>query len=217
MAIIANAHPKGGAGKTTSSVNLIGELAPKESVDLDAHTGLSIILGLRPEDKRIPVRVPTTAQELIEIMTPYKNSPDTLFIDCGGFDSDLTRTAVAFADCVIVPSKDSLPERIGLMHFDQVLSEISKIMDTNITAYVYLCKVNPNKKHFPKLEAIFPSFSHLRLINSRISYRAEFEETLETGMGITESVYGRSTPGGKEILILINEIMKIITENNKIS
>lgn len=95
-------------------VNIVGEMK-SDTVDLDTHTGLSIILGLRPEGKEISVKVPKTVDELIEIMTPYKNSDKTLLIDCGGFDSDLTRTAIAFADCVIVPSKDSRTERIGLM------------------------------------------------------------------------------------------------------
>nr|AFK90146.1 hypothetical protein [Salmonella sp. 14] len=36
MGIIANAHPKGGAGKTTSSVNLVGEMKT-DAVDLDTH------------------------------------------------------------------------------------------------------------------------------------------------------------------------------------
>lgn len=213
MAIVANAHPKGGVGKTTSSVNLIGEM-DTDAVDLDTHTGLSIILGLRPGGKEISVKVPNTVEELIEIMTPYKNSDKTLFIDCGGFDSDLTRTAVAFADCVIVPSKDSLTERIGLMHFDGVLDEISSIMGTDITAYLYLCKVNPNKKNFPKLEAILPSFKHLKLMNSRISSRAEFEEVIESGMGITETLHGRSTPGGKEVIALVQEIKQLIADKS---
>lgn len=211
MSIIANAHPKGGVGKTTSSINLIGELKC-DSVDLDTHTGLSIIFGLRPEDKVISVKVPKTVEELIEIMTPYKNSDKPLFIDCGGFDSDLTRTAVAFADIVIVPSKDSLPERIGLMHFDGVLDEISNIMGTDITAYLYLCKVNPNKKNFPKLEAILPSFKHLKMMKSRISARAEFEDIIENGTGITESLHGRSTSGGKEIIALVDEIRELIAK-----
>lgn len=146
-------------------------------------------------------------------MKPYKDNDEILFIDCGGFDSDLTRTAVAFADCVIVPSKDSLTERIGLMHFEQVLEEVSAIMDTEITAHVYLCKVNPNKKNFPKLEAIFPDLKHLKLMKSRISSRAEFEETIESGMGITETLHGRSTPGGKEIIALVSEIREIIKSN----
>ena len=209
MPVIANAHPKGGVGKTTTSVNLIGEME-SDAVDLDTHTGLSIILGLRPDGKPISVKVPNTVDELIEIMTPYKNSDKTLFIDCGGFDSDLTRTAVAFADCVIVTSKDSLTERIGLMHFDGVLEEISTIMGTNITAHLYLCKVNPNKKNFPKLEAILPSFKHLKLMNSRISARAEFEEVIENGMGVTETLHGRTTSGGKEIMALVDEIQQII-------
>ncbi len=87
MPVIANTHPKGGVGKTTSSVNIVGEMK-SDTVDLDTHTGLSIILGLRPEGKEISVKVPKTVDELIEIMTPYKNSDKTLLIDCGG---DLTQ------------------------------------------------------------------------------------------------------------------------------
>jgi chromosome partitioning protein len=211
MPVIANAHPKGGVGKTTSSVNIVGEMEP-DTIDLDTHTGLSIILALRPDGKQISVKVPKTVDELIEMMTPYKDSDKTLFIDCGGFDSDLTRTAVAFADCVIVPSKDSLTERIGLMHFDGVLDEISKIMGTDITTYLYLCKVNPNKKNFPKLEAILPSFRHIKMLKSRISSRAEFEEVIESGMGITETLHGRSTAGGKEIIALVEEIKQLIAQ-----
>ncbi|NWC63974.1 ParA family protein [Cedecea sp. P7760] len=214
MPIITNAHPKGGAGKTTSSVNLIGEM-DCDALDLDTLTGLSIILGLRPSNKLISVKVPKTVDELIDIMTPYKNSEKILFIDCGGFDSDLTRTAVAFADCVIVPSKDSLTERIGLMHFDGVLDEISTIMDKEITVHLYLCKVNPNKKNFPKLEAIIPSFKHIKLMNSRISSRAEFEEVIESGMGITETVHGRSTAGGKEVIALVDEIKSLLMNSSQ--
>ena len=54
MPVIANTHPKGGVGKTTSSVNIVGEMK-SDTVDLDTHTGLSIILGLRPEGKEFPV------------------------------------------------------------------------------------------------------------------------------------------------------------------
>ncbi|ESH27714.1 putative plasmid partition protein [Salmonella enterica subsp. enterica serovar Gaminara str. ATCC BAA-711] len=208
MGIIANAHPKGGVGKTTSSVNLVGEMKT-DAVDLDTHTGLSIILGLRPDSKQVSVRVPNTVEELIEIMTPYKNSDKDLFIDCGGFDSDLTRTAVAFADCVIVPSKDSLTERIGLMHFDAVLAEISSIMET-ISQHIFTCAKLTQQENFPKLEALLPTFKHLKLMDSRISARAEFEDVIESGMGITETLHGRTTQGGKEVIALVNEIKQLM-------
>lgn len=213
MPVIANTHPKGGVGKTTLSVNIVGE-TKSDTANLDTHTGLSIVLGLRPEGKEISVKVSKTADELIEIMTPYKNSGRTLFIDCGGLDPDFTRTAIVFVDCVIVPPKGSLIERIGLMHFDGVLSEISSIMGTDMTTYLYLCEVNPNKKRFLKSDTILPSFKHPKLMKSRISARAEFEDVIETGMGITESAHGRYPAGGKEVIALIEEINHLI-ENNK--
>ena len=40
-------------------------------------------------------------------------------------------------------------------------------------------------------------------MKSRISARAEFEDVIETGMGITESVHGRYSAGGKEVIALI--------------
>ena len=41
MPVIANTHPKGGVGKTTSSVNIVGEMKSDTSGSW-IHTGLSI-------------------------------------------------------------------------------------------------------------------------------------------------------------------------------
>lgn len=211
MTVIVMAHNKGGAGKTTSSVHVVGELRPAKALDLDTHKGLSIIHGLRPDDRQIPISIPETQEELVQEISPFKESEDILFIDCGGFDSDMTRTAVAFADLIIVPAKDSLTERIGLMSFDRVLGEISDIIGQHVEAHLFLCKTNPNKKHYPKLEALLPSFNHIKLMRSRLSYRTQdFEETIETGFGITESVHGRVTAGGKEVIAMVEEMLEII-------
>lgn len=213
MTVIVMAHNKGGAGKTTSSVHVVGELKPAKALDLDTHRGLSIIHGLRPEDKQIPISIPETQEELIKEISAFKSTDELLYIDCGGFDSDMTRTAVAFADLVIVPAKDSLPERIGLMSFDSVLGEISEIVGRHIEAHLFLCKTNPNKKHYPKLDALLPTFKHIKLMSSRLSYRtADFEESLESGFGITESLHGRTTAGGKEVRSMVEEILKIVKE-----
>lgn len=211
MTVIVMAHNKGGAGKTTSAVHVSGELKPMKALDLDTHKGLSIIHGLRPSDRQIPISIPETQQELVHEISLFKDKEDILFIDCGGFDSDMTRTAVAYADLIIVPAKDSLTERIGLMSFDKVLGEISEIIGQHVEAHLFLCKTNPNKKHYPKLEALLPSFKHIKLMKSRLSYRTQdFEETIETGFGITESVHGRVTAGGKEVISMVEEMLEIV-------
>ena len=52
-------------------------------------------------------------------------------------------------------------------------------------------------------------------MKSRISARAEFEDVIETGMGITESVHGRYSAGGKEVIALIEEINHLIESNKQ--
>jgi len=48
--IVAVAHNKGGVGKTTTVVQLAGELKPEIIIDLDAHQGIAIINGRRPSN-----------------------------------------------------------------------------------------------------------------------------------------------------------------------
>lgn len=47
-------------------------------------------------------------------------------------------------------------------------------------------------------------------MDSRISARAEFEDVIESGMGITETLHGRTTQGGKEVIALVNEIKQLM-------
>lgn len=213
MAIYAVSHHKGGAGKTTSVVHIIGELNPDVIIDLDVLMSLSIINKLRPEGERWNVMVISNKTELLSVLRKLDKEGKTVLIDCGGFDADINRTAVAVADVVIVPANDDVVEQIGLAKFDQTLAEVSQQMKIDLQAKVMLCKTSPNQKHFPLMDDTISKAKHLSLLNSRLSYRRGnhgFTESLKKGMGITEVRHGRSSAAGKEIVALIKELRELV-------
>ena len=76
--IVAVAHNKGGVGKTTTVVQLAGELKPEIIIDLDAHQGIAIINGRRPG---VDQAVVSPAAISITAMAPWRSRPN-----CSGLD-----------------------------------------------------------------------------------------------------------------------------------
>lgn len=124
--IIVVAHNKGGVGKTSIALNLAASLKPSLIIDQDLHQGLAIINQLRY--KQLPVVTCETKSELIDALKKSDSNNDVL-VDCGGFDSDLNRIAIAAADLVIVPANGDITEKIGLRRFDEMLIQLSEEME----------------------------------------------------------------------------------------
>lgn len=214
MPVIAASNNKGGVGKTTSSAHIIVELRPKVVIDIDIHKGLSIINRLRPDGSKWPVKTFTNVKELMAFIRERDEAGDLVYVDCGGFDSELTRSVVAVADLIIVPTNDSPTELIGLASFDLVLAEISRKIGFELMAHVLLCKTPPNKKNFPKMESQIAESRHMKLLTNRLSYRTGrfgFQDSLENGQGITEIKNGRSSPAGRELRKVVAEIQALLS------
>lgn len=214
MTVIAAAHNKGGTGKTTSSVHIIGELRPDDVIDIDVHKGISILNRLRPDDQKWPVSTFTNTKELMAYIQQRDEAGKLVYVDCGGFDSDLTRSVVAVADLVIVPANDSPTELIGLASFDHVLADISKKIGFKLMTHVLLCKTPPNKKNFPEMESQIAESGYMKLLQNRLPYRTGrygFQESLRTGQGITEIKNGRASKAGRELRSLVEEIQGLLS------
>ncbi|EAR4523425.1 ParA family protein [Salmonella enterica] len=209
MAIYAISISKGGVGKTTSSVHIIDELDPDIVFDLDLHNSLSVINELRPDDKKWPIVTVSDKAELLARLKKVDEEGKTAVIDCGGFDADINRAAVAVADVIIVPANDDVTEQIGLAIYDKVLAEISRQMGRQIQAYVLMCKTQPNQKHFPDMDDTMKKVQHMKLLNGRLSYRKGrhgFTDSLRKGMGVTQIKHGRSSQAGREVIELVKEL-----------
>lgn len=215
MTVYAVSIHKGGTGKTTSTVHIIGELKPDLIIEVDVHHSLSVINNLRPENDRWPLMIVRDSKELLKILKQYDDEGKTVLIDCGGFDADINRTACAVADVIIVPSNDDVTEQIGLAIFDGILAEISEKMGMDIKAHILMCKTEPNQKYFPDMESTLKEVKHLTLLNSRLSYRKGrygFTQSLRSGKGITEIRHGRSSKAGQEVISLVAEIKNLAAE-----
>ncbi|EPR5147742.1 ParA family protein [Vibrio alginolyticus] len=202
--IIAIAHNKGGVGKTTVTLNLAAILKPDVIVDQDTHQSLVIINKLRG-DGQLPIHTCDSRASLIELL---KQSDDgkTVLIDCGGFDSDVNRLAVAAADLVIVPANDDTTELIGLRRFDEVLAEISKEMDSHITAHVLFNRVHPNRRKFNDVEDFLKNASHMSRLDTIIPTRKQYPLAVANGLGVVEHKATKYSDAAREMKRLAEEI-----------
>lgn len=150
-------------------------------------------------------------QALIEQLQKSETGK-TILIDCGGFDSDINRIAIASADLIIVPANDDINELIGLRRFDQVLKELSTEMNTHIAARVLFNRTHPNRKYFDEAETFLLNAKHLTRLNSVISRRKEYPLAAAKGYGVTELTNTQHSDAARETKKLNEEIKEIMAQ-----
>lgn len=210
MPILAIAQGKGGVGKTTTSFNVACELKPIKTVDIDIAGGISIINNFRADNKKLPITIPQTTEELINLLREGESPDKLVVVDCGGFDSQFTRIAIAAADLVIAPANETFLDLVGTQEFNQTLREISDQVGRKIVGYVFFCKVPSSKKHFPNMEDMIANSSNLKLLEHRISALNEHHINQFRGLGVTELPATASSRAGKEVRALCEEVHQLL-------
>lgn len=207
--IIATAHSKGGVGKTTTALNLAALLKPDLIIDQDLHKGLSILNAQR--EQPYDVVVDHDSKELIRILRESSELNKLVLIDCGGFDSDINRKAIAASDLVIVPANDGPTEVIGLTQFDKTLAQISNEFDVAINAKVLLTRVNPNRKHFWDIEGFVERSKLMSKLTSKLPTRKEYSIAMYEALGVVEHPATKYSVASREVNALACEIRELLS------
>lgn len=206
--IIAVAASKGGVGKSTAAVQLAGAMGIKTIVDLDRHLCLAAINELRPEGMRWDVHSKLTAQKLKELI----ESDVDMLIDCGGYDSNLIRAAIAYSDLVICPANDDVTEIRGLIAFNDILGEIEREfeLEAPLTAQVLMTRNHPSRRDFSRLTEVVSLLPKLNMMSSRLSRRADYNTMMDNGLGVTERTATLHSEAGKEVAAFAAEVISLL-------
>ena len=181
MKIITIGHSKGGVGKSTIAFNLAHSLQQTDEkvtiVDLDFQQTLFFINSLA-EFPTIDILQPKSASELIEI---FEEQHGYLIVDIGGFDSDINRIALSYADKIIVPISNSVTDVIGFRTFEAILGDI----DIKGSINLLLNNIHPLAKNFKDIkEATQTNLDQAKLLNTVIRSRKIFKDSLLSGQSV---------------------------------
>lgn len=183
--IITIAHTKGGVGKSTLAWNLAHNIKAQGKkvtiVDLDFQQTLFFINSIRDKED-MKVLQPQTGSELIEIFEAYQGY---LIVDVGGFDNDINRIALSWADKIVVPISNSVTEVIGYKTFEAILEEID-----NPSVSVVLNNIHPLTKNFNDIYKAIATSEQTTLLKTIIRNRKVYKDSLGDG----RSVFDRTNP-----------------------
>jgi chromosome partitioning protein len=180
--IITVAHSKGGTGKSTLAWNVAHSLKSDGKkvtiVDLDFQQTLFFINHIRVSTKldSLDVVQPQSGDELIEL---FENYDGHLIVDVGGFDNDINRIAISWADKVVVPIANSVTDVLGFKTFEAILQEIE-----NPFINVVLNNIHPLAKNFDVITEAIGNNEQIKLQKSIIRNRKIYKDTLGVGKSV---------------------------------
>lgn len=215
--IITVAHHKGGVGKTTVALNIAEELNPDFIIDLDTHESISVINEMRQEklDVRSVELKANPKDELIKLIKESHNS-NLILIDCGGFDSGLTRIAIAASDVLITPASDDLTEMIGLNRFQKTLEELSLKAGEKIIAHVLPYKMHAQRSDFSDMLEFIKKRDNLIALKNPVSSLKAFNQAMtSSSLGVTKYQPTKYGKAARQIKALSKEIKSLLEQKKQ--
>ncbi len=189
--IVAVANAKGGVGKSTLAVNLAVEsvLAGHKTLLVDADTQGSAIQFLTVrDDDRPSIEAFQLTRDILHKQLPKVSRPyDYVFIDVGGRDSLVFRSALVASRTILIPM---VPSTFDTWASDDVFEVISELSADSVRrrAMVVLNMVTHTviaRESEERVRSYLGDYD-TRLLETRIHTRTAWPRSIGEGLGVTE-------------------------------
>ena len=214
--IVAICHPKGGVGKTTTTMILSAALAERGYgvlvADCDAQASASAWANAAPEGKPFPaavVNLSAYAGKVHREIQRQLDNYDFIVIDCPpGLESLSPQSAILVADLVIVPLPPS-PADLWAARGVKLLIERGADFNPALRAAIL-----PNRVVRTSLSnAIMRELAEfgIPLMSSRLTNRTAYQEAVVSGVSV--SALGRDAKvAADEVNALADEVLALLGE-----
>lgn len=209
MKVITVGNVKGGVGKSTIACNLAVEAAKtgKKVLLIDSDTQQSSIdfRAMRAQ-KELPEfqAVSITKNTIHKDVGSFKDF-NFIFIDAGGRDTAVFRSAVIAADLFLIPVLPSQYDIWATAGTIETLEEAKPFK--KIKARFVINQVIPNTTVAREALEALQEFE-IPIFNTRIHARVAFKQSISEGKGVTE--YEANGKASAEITNLFQEVIKCL-------
>jgi len=188
--IIVICNQKGGAGKTTVTLNLAGSLGRKEYkvaiIDGDEQSSLVEISSLAHEDALLPANVIglwKAGRKIHQEIKRFIDLYDYIIVDCPpAANSPIAQSSLLIADIVIVPF---IPGTIDALAAPKIRDAIesAQVINQDLKAFLLLNRVEESWNISKQIIDILPKFK-MPLLNAKFTKRAAYVESPGIGNSV---------------------------------
>ena len=205
---------KGGAGKTTTAVNLGAALAQSGRdvmiVDGDRQGSALMAISIRQAAETMPgiaVAQYVDGKALRGQVIQQREKYDDIVIDAGGRDSTALRAALMLCDVLLVPFQPRSFDVWALEDMSALLAEARSAREDRFPAYAYLSMADTSKRSTDNVEAAaaVADWPELQLLDAPLGRRKAFGNAASQGLCVHE-LKPRDPKACDELNTLINAL-----------
>jgi chromosome partitioning protein len=205
--VMAIVNQKGGAGKTTLSMNLAAGLSRRgETVVIDLDPQGSSLQWASSGSKPFPATVKQIAGKW-DARTLHQNyrSYQHMVLDCPpSLNSHATVQALRACDVALIPVLPSPIDLWASLRLPQEIEEARKV-NTNLKAYLVLNQIEPKSAISAAMHEALAEFG-LPVLQANLRRRAAYRAAALEGVSVFQ-MGSRGAPAADEIEAIINEVI----------